>query len=322
MTSLLWAAFGMTIGAAILHAALGLARPLDRTYLSFACIMALLAAYVFFEVELYRSTTPEQASEALRRQLIAAHGFLAFVLLFVPAYSKVRIPRAVLAAFWAGLAVLFVANLVLPYGIWFSAPPELVHTTFRGEPYTAAIAPPMELPQYVHTVYVLSLFVLAFSCAIVLFRRGKRQRGAILAIALAVVVLHHIVDLVRDAVGGAWPYLAEFGLVAWGHIMSVQLALDFRASEQRLQETLSRAEQHAAELARMVQATLDVRDKLNTPLQTLELGLAVRTPHGPEDAQTLADLQRAVVDLTQLGRAVEQTTSLHRHPTGRPEPAP
>ena len=36
MTAELWAAFGLTIGAAVLHAAIGLTRPLDRTHLSFA----------------------------------------------------------------------------------------------------------------------------------------------------------------------------------------------------------------------------------------------------------------------------------------------
>ena len=36
------------------------------------------------------------------------------------------------------------------------------------------------------------------------------------------------------------------GLVFWGLIMSVQLAIDYRASEQRLYATLTAAEEHAA----------------------------------------------------------------------------
>jgi hypothetical protein len=312
MTTLLWAAFGMTVGAGVLHAALGLTRPLDRTYLWFAAIMLFLAGYLYFEWQMYRATTSAEAVEAVRHQLVAAHGFLAFILVFVPAYTRVRLSQKVMTVFWTGLALLFMANLSAPYGVWFSAAPTLVASTFRGEPYNTIVAPPMSLLQYVHAIFVLGVFALTLRCALDVFRRGERQRGAMLAIALVVVILHHVADLVRDAVGGTWPYVAEFGLVAWGLIMSVQLALDFRVSERRLFAMLSRAEQHAAELAKTVDATLRVRDKLNTPLQTLELGLAVQSADRPEDEETLAELRRAVVELTQLGRAVEQTTNQRR----------
>lgn len=305
MTPLLWAAFGMTIGAAVLHVALGLARPLDRAYLSFAGIMALLAAYIYFEWELYHATTSEQAVESMRREVIAAHGFLAGILVFVPAYTRTQIPRWLMAAYWGGLALLFVANLVAPYGVWFSAEPELVPSTFRGEPYSVVVAPPLTGLQYVHTLYVMSLFVLTFACAVDVIRRGERQRGATLAVGLVVVVAQHVADVVRDAVAGSWPYLAEFGLVTWGLIMSIQLAIDFRVNQVRLRATLDRVEQHAAELARMVDASLFVRDKLNTPLQTLELGLAMCTASGIEEEETLAQLRHEVMELSKRSRGVE-----------------
>jgi hypothetical protein len=306
LTGLLWVAFGMTAGAAALYGALGLTRPLDRTYLSFACIMALLCTYLYFELELYRATTSDAAVEAMRHQLIAAHGFVAGILVFVPSYTKVQVPRWVLAAFWAGLALLFVANLWAPYGVWFSSEPEITRATFRGEPYSVAIAPSLGPVQYVHTLYVVCLFVLAFTCALVMVRRGGRQRGLMLAIALTIAVVEHLLDVVRDAVDGSWPYVAEFGLVTWGLIMSIQLAIDFRNNQLELQATLRRAEQHAADLARMVAASVLVRDKLNTPLQILELDIAMCTPTGPDDERTLGDIRRAITELTMLGRNVEQ----------------
>jgi len=312
MTALLMAAFGVTLTAAVLHGALGLTRPRDRTYLSFACIMAFVAAYLCFEWELYRTTTSEAAVEAMRRQLIAADGFLAGILVFVPAYTRARLPRWLMAVYWGGLALLFVVNLAAPYGIWFSAEPELVRSTFRGEPYTVAVAPPLTAVQYLHAFYVVSLFVLTFRCALDMIRRGERRRGTTLAIALVALIVQHGVDIVRDAVGGSWPYMVEFGMVAWGLVMSIQLAIDFRVNQQRLHETLRRAEQHTAELANMVEASLRMRDKLNTPLQTLELGLEMCTASGPEDEQALADLRRAVVQVSQLGRAVERAANPHR----------
>jgi len=42
----LWSAIGMAVGAVVLHTTLGLKRPFDRTYLSFACIMGVTAILI------------------------------------------------------------------------------------------------------------------------------------------------------------------------------------------------------------------------------------------------------------------------------------
>ncbi|HEX5061525.1 MAG TPA: hypothetical protein VFV99_19290 [Kofleriaceae bacterium] len=305
MTSVLWLAFGLSLGAAVLHAALGLTRPVDRTYLSFAFMMALLGPYLYYEWVLYRATTGAEAVVAFRSQITIAHCFFGGLLVFVPAYTKARVPRWQMAALWGGLALLFAINIIAPYGIWFSAEPELERLTFRGEPYTAVLAPPTVL-QGVHTVYVLGLMVFTIRCAIDLIRRGERQRGLVLAIAISVSVAQHLVDVVRDAIGGSWPYFAEFAIVSWGLIMSIQLAIDFRTTRERLQETLSETEERAAQLAELVNASLHVRDKLNTPLQTLEIGLAMCKPRNRDDIETLAILRRDVMELATLGRNVER----------------
>lgn len=137
MTSALWFAIGLTVSAALLYGALAVTRPREAKYLSFACMMALLAAYMFFEWSLYRATTSDAVVEAVRRQVIAGHGVLASILVFVPAYTNIRIPRWLHAIYWAALAIFFVANLWAPYGIWFSAEPTLDFSTFGGERYTA-----------------------------------------------------------------------------------------------------------------------------------------------------------------------------------------
>ena len=143
MTALLWAAIGITIGAAVLYATLGMRRPLDRAYLSFAFMMALLAVYFYFRLDLYRATTTDGSVEAVRRQVLMVLGCHGCLLVFVPAYTRVRIPRLLMAAYWGGLAIFFLANLWAPYGLLFSGQPELVRSAFRGEPYYTVVAPPM-----------------------------------------------------------------------------------------------------------------------------------------------------------------------------------
>lgn len=308
MPAALWAAFGMTIGTTVLYVALGLPRPLDRTHLSFACIMVMLVAFAFCEAELNHARTSSAAIQIVRLQVVAAHGLIAAVLVFVPAYSGIRIPRWLAVLFGAGLLGVFIANLVAPYGIWFSRPPLLVPSMFGGVAYTLVVAPPPSLLQYIHAIYVLGVFALTFTCAVKQVRRGDRRRGWILAISLFIVIAQHLVDVFREVVGGTWPYSDEFGFVMWSVIMSVQLAIDYRVATQRLRTTLAAAEQHATELARAAEAALHVRDKLNTPLQTLELSLAVREPRASEDVHTLLELRDAVTEISELSLAVERTT--------------
>jgi hypothetical protein len=307
MPEALWVAFGMTIGTAVLYLALGIPRPLDRTHLSFACIMVMVATYAFYEAELARATTSGAAVEIVRKQVVAAHGLIAALLVFVPAYTHVRLPRWLVGTFAMGLFAMFLANLVAPYGIWFSAPPRLELSTYGGVAYTLVFPPPPSVLQWVHAGYVVAVFALTLTCAVKQVRHGERRRGLILAISLLIVILQHLVDVFREAFGSTWVYSDEFGFVAWSLIMSVQLAIEFRIGAQRLRTTLAAAEQHTMELARMAEAALHVRDKLNTPLQTLELTLAMREPRAVEDQDTLVELRHAVTQISDLSLAVERT---------------
>src|SRR5687768_11449485 len=136
MTPVLWTAFGMAVGAAVLHTALGVRRPIRWTYLWFAGIMVLLAAFLHFELAIYGAGTVDAAVEAMRRQLVVVYAFLACLFVFFPAYTQVRLSRVVTVVYASALAVLFVVNLVAPYGIWFSASPELHRAEVFGEPYS------------------------------------------------------------------------------------------------------------------------------------------------------------------------------------------
>jgi len=292
----------MAISAAVLHGALGLGRPIARTYLSFAFIMACLAPHLYFELELYRVTTPEAAVAAVRYQLFCMFGVFAGVLVFIPAYTRVRLPRLVVAAYWSGLALLFVANLWAPYGVWLSGPPTLVRSTFRGEPYTGMIVPPMGPLQVALVLYYTSYLVIAFGCAVSMYRRGARQAGLALAVALVLVFAFAVVDVVRDSVGGAWPYVSEFGLVSWGVVMSVQLAFAVRAQAEAVVRAVERIEAQRVQLCAILAALRTLDHDLDRPLRTLEQGLAALPAGGPGQGDPLGRERRAVTRLGELRR--------------------
>lgn len=304
MMALLWASFGMSLGAAVLHAALGLRRPINRTYLLFAALMGLVAVFLVQQWDFYNASTSEAAVEATRRRLLVNQLILGILLVFIPAYTKIAIPRGVKIVFWAGLAISIVANLAAPYGLWYSGPPELVTREFRGQPYSNVIAPPLELPQIAFALFVTSLLMLAIWCAVTVFRRGERQRGLALGIALALVLVHELVDVVQDHVGGAWPYIAEYGVVTWGLIMSVQLAHDFRVQAHELGRAIDRLDEQSSHLQAMLDALGTLEKNMHAPIDTLETGMAALAGGVGTCDMELQRLQRAVVRLREFSRSM------------------
>ncbi len=77
----------------------------------------------------------------------------------------------------------------------------------------------------------------------------------------------------------------------WVTVLYAVFAIGFlvyRASERRLAAELIRAHLEAAALERIAKSSLEVRDHLNTPLQTLEVGLSLlRRKVGDEKSVTL-----------------------------------
>jgi hypothetical protein len=310
MTLMLWAAIGLTSGAAVLHAVLGLRRPRNRAYLAFAGMMTFLTLYLYFGERLHRATTADEVVEAMRLQfvaILACHGCL---LVFVPTYTRVRIPRGVMGLYWAGLAILFFFNLGAPSGLWFSGPPELVRVGFAGGSYNAVVAPPMSLPQYAYAAYYMSFLVVALGCAAREYRRGERQRSVAFGAAIVILLVHTVIDVVRDTVGGTWPYVAELGFVTWAIIMSVQLAHDFRAQSDALRLTLADVEAQADQLAAMLGAMRALERNMHAPLERLETGLVTLTAATAKEQDHLTRLRRAVARLRALALSMQDDCAL------------
>jgi hypothetical protein len=315
VTPLVWSAIGMAVGAVVLHTAVGLQRPIDRTYLAFACSMALVAAFLYLQWELYRATSSEVAVDLKQHQVTVVNVFTACMFVFVPAYSRVRLPRLVSAALWAGLCVAFVANVWLPFGLWFSGYPRLVPSTFRGESFTTVITPPMALPQLAYAFFVTSYMIVALVCAAKMYRRGERQRAVTFAIALTLAVVYALVDIVRDNVGGSWPYVVEYGIVSWALIMSVQLARDFRDNTRTLAKAIVHVDTQARQLTAMLESLRALEDHMKLPVVTLENGVVALAQAPTAVDPQLRRVERAVTRLKALGSSMSEirTHAARRH---------
>jgi signal transduction histidine kinase len=91
-----------------------------------------------------------------------------------------------------------------------------------------------------------------------------------------------------------------------------------RSSERRLTRELTQANAEASALERIARSSLEVRDRMNTPLQTLVLSIELlgRRP-GTDDADTrqiLDCMRRAVQKLTELSRKLAEDEPSHPPP--------
>lgn len=299
---LLWTAVGFSIGAAILFASLAIRRPVDVAYLMFASMMLCLAAFLYFNIALYRSATVADAVESVRRQVVAAHVFCACTLVFIPAYTGIRFPRAFFA-FFVALLAFFVANLAAPYGLWFSGRPVLVGVDVFGGQYVTTVAPPMSALKYAYLLFLITVLGAALLLTVMLYRRGETQRAITLAIALVVIVISSAVNILSDVLGASWLYIGALGFVAWGLIMSFQLARDFRRNTTTLSFTIRRARALTDQMASIVGALRTLEGSMLDTVTTLEAGISALKEENYASPD-LARLQRAVLRLREVSVAM------------------
>jgi hypothetical protein len=210
------------------------------------------------------------------------------------------------AAFWGGLAVGFVANVSLPYGLWFSAEPTLIPSTFLGEPYNIVVARPMAAPQFAFALFVMSYMIIALVCAAKMYRRGRRERGVTFGIALTLVIVFAAFDVIRDNVGGTWPYMVEYGIVSWSLIVSVQLARDFRDTTRTLGKAIAYVDVQARQLTEMLNSLHVLEHNMRIPLETLESGVVGLSYSAAAVDPQLRRVERATTRLKELARSMPE----------------
>jgi hypothetical protein len=320
MTAFAWIALGMSASASLLHAALGLRRPFYYPQLAFATVMAFLTIAHFCDLRVYRAASLAAAAPWSRASTLTVIVLLASFGWFLRAYARIELPRVVVWLFGAGLLAIAAHAAVAPYGITVGTAPRFVEVP-APDTSLHVIVSDIGIVQVAYAVFVAAVVSGGIVAGAQLYRRGKRWQGVLLAAAVSPVVIAIGIDLTTDLLGVPRLELTEASAIVLSLSMSFQLATEFRLSEQRLRPTLHRVEVHTAELAATVGASLVVRDKLNTPLQTLQLGLAMLPERTPHDRMQIAELRHALARIIELERAVEAATSDERRVRARKERA-
>lgn len=306
MTALMAICFGMCIVAGLLHGVLGLERPRDWRYLSFAAMMGCICVFLVMQHDLYFVASPEEGVERTRDLFYVGLAITALFMWFVGLYTRVRLPLLVKLFVVVALAGWTIFNAVSRYGSMFSAPPRTVAASSLGGE-TVYTLQPTELSPYTAAwgVFLLALTVINIMRGVVMMRRGERSQGAVLTLASGMIIAFYFIDYVRDLVGGTWPYVLEYSVVATGLLMSVQLAIDFRRKRDELAKALVRVEQQAARLTPMLRASRALPDALFPVLHSLKQG--IHELHADStDTASLARSDRAIERIALLGESLRR----------------
>lgn len=285
MSAFLWVGCGFAAASAVLFMAVGLSRPRDWKYILFAGAMFCLASYFSLQEMFYRSASLTFKIEVVRWQINVALVYYFVFSSFLCLYSGWRPHRYLVWATVLYLSLLFLANWFSPYSLYFTEPPHISTITPIGADTIHLFEAPINS-------FVVALFLFGVAThswgAYQIFRLQPRKKLVFLALLITQIAL--ALDLTRDVVGGDWPYSIEFATVLLALLMSLELAIDFRRKENYL--------------ARALDSTLHIRDQLNTPLQTLTLGLELLPARTPEEESLVNRLRVSVERLATLGRGL------------------
>ena len=307
MTFLLFAGFGASLSACLFHLTLGLRRPRQQTHLIFASMMAMLCIYLLVQRAYYVLTSTEHVVGFFHIGPVVTIAWFGTLGAFVCRYTGARVLRWQAWSFYGVLLAWFIVNLLLPHGIFFPVVNGYQTAVMLGE----QVGIPIAVDSAISTAWYafeVTFGIWAFESGI-LMTQTSRVRGGLFSVAIALYVLALTADFVRDLFGGGWPYISEFGVVTMSLLMSIGLALDFRAKGDALERAFVALDARASHLARLVAAARAVRSHIDPPLQVLEQGVRQLVGRDLQEQRRVAVLARAVARLAELeGRLKRELT--------------
>jgi hypothetical protein len=279
-------AAGVCVSSAVSHLALGLRHPHEWTHLTFAVLMIVICPFQLVAARFHDASSPESAVTFARYGVALAVVIITIFGVFVRRYTAVSVPRAVAYAFLAINASWLVYDLVAPRGLLFASAGDILSSNPRtgARRFTQV---PLGLVQLAWHAFNSATALWAVIGGWRMVRRGRTSQGITLSLGVTAFLAAVLADAIRDALGRDWPYIGGFGVMVMALLLSAQLALDSRDNELRLRG--------------LVSESLRVRDELNTPLQSLQIGLEL-AEHGTLGHDRIVRLRRAVERLARLGR--------------------
>ena len=226
---------GICAYAALHHALVAWRRPLDRTHMLFALLCAFGAVFFLGTGQAYRAGSAEAIIAVRRWQMGAGIAFIGLLPWFIAEYCRIA-SRALPLALSAWLAMVFLAHVLLPLGIEYTALPPYTQMTLPwGERVLDLRGRPGGPWHYAWWFGIFAVFAFGLNASLRHLGGSERPRGAALAAGLGIFLGCLVLQF---AVNQRWLEFAnvgEFGLLALILQMSLALTRELRENERRLQ---------------------------------------------------------------------------------------
>jgi PAS domain S-box-containing protein len=179
---------GVMLFAGLHHLLIGLRRPDERVYLTFAAVSLFAACWTAWGIPTYAAQTPAAFLLATRWRQVMGLGIGVSLLWFIAEYTRVR-PKVILWSLTGIQLAMAVAAVSLPFTLYYSGTPQLEHPLMRwGEVITTATLPkgPLFRPTEVVTTLV---FLFGLGASGVMWLRGRRRGAVPLFVVLALILV-------------------------------------------------------------------------------------------------------------------------------------
>ena len=235
---LLYGLAGICFYAGLHHFMVEWRASAGRAHLVFAFLCLMAALYVLAKTGVYRAESAQELVTMRRWEVSCGLVFFAVLPWFIGEYTGIR-PRGFLAALSGLFMVVFVANLLLPYGGAFVELPQLEHIALPWGEQVVDLRVYRPSAWYGVTWVGLALiFLYSFYACARQYRRGMQRRARTLLLAMALFAAFVFINLLINHGVIQFAHTAEFGFLSLVVVMGLGLTVELRESERRLQAVL------------------------------------------------------------------------------------
>jgi PAS domain S-box-containing protein len=231
---------GLCAFAALHHGIAAMHHRANRIHIQFAGLSLFILALVLAKAGAYQAQTAE-ALVSLRKLEISAISLLfASLPWFIAEYTDIR-PRKLLLGFTAFWAVIFAANLSLPYGVQLVDFPDL---TYFELPWGERV---VDLRVLRHSTWhnigilgIIAIMVFSIHACVAQYRRGQERRARALAWGLGLFFGSILFNQAVNRGVIEFIHLSDFGFISMLVMMDLEMMLESRTQKRQMADVLDR----------------------------------------------------------------------------------
>ena len=224
--------------AALHHGLAAMRRRVNHIHRLFALLSLAIMGMVLARTGAYQASSAEMLVVMRNWEVTTVCFFFSLFPWFIAEYTGIR-PRRLLVGLSIFFILIFMLNLILPYGIQFTALPRLTYLDLPwGERVVDLRVPHPPLPHSIGWGGILVALTFSLVACVAQYRQGQRKKARALGWALGVFILFVVSNLVINRTGLAFVHTSDFGFIALLVLMDLEIMLESRDQNRRMRAVL------------------------------------------------------------------------------------